>query len=61
MALLRAQYGLMGRLAKGLGITRAAVSTWKQVPAHHLVEIERISGIPREKLRPELYRTDAGS
>jgi DNA-binding transcriptional regulator YdaS (Cro superfamily) len=56
MALLRAQRGLCAKVAHGLGLTRASVVKWQRVPAERVVEIERISGIPREKLRPDLYR-----
>lgn len=56
MALIRAQRGLPSKVAHGLGLTRAAVLKWQQVPAERVVEIERITGIPREKLRPDLFR-----
>ena len=56
MDLIRAQPGLRSKIAKGLGITRPAVLKWTHVPAERLVEAERIPGIPREFLRPELYR-----
>ena len=44
------------RIARELGISRAAFWRWKKVPAEKVVEIERITNIPREKLRPDLYR-----
>jgi DNA-binding transcriptional regulator YdaS (Cro superfamily) len=43
-------------LGRHLGISHQAITHWKQVPAKHLVAIEKISGVPRERLRPELYR-----
>ena len=43
-------------LARRLGISHAAVSQWDEVPAHRIVDIERVTGIPRERLRPDLYR-----
>lgn len=55
MALIAATPGMLAKVASGIGVTRAAVCKWKQVPAHRLVEVERITGIPREALRPELY------
>ena len=55
MDLIRAQRGMPARLARGLGLTRAAVLKWERVPAERVVEIERITGIAREKLRPDLY------
>jgi DNA-binding transcriptional regulator YdaS (Cro superfamily) len=43
-------------LAKKLRISPAAVLYWDRVPADRVVEVERVTGVPREKLRPELYR-----
>lgn len=43
-------------MARCLGLTRAAVLKWERVPAERVVEIERITGIAREKLRPDLFR-----
>jgi DNA-binding transcriptional regulator YdaS (Cro superfamily) len=47
--------GSPGTLARMLRIDRAAVYRWKDVPAHWIIEIERITGVPREELRPDLY------
>jgi DNA-binding transcriptional regulator YdaS (Cro superfamily) len=49
----------MAKVANGLGISRAAVSLWTKVPAEMVVEVEKITGIPREQLRPDLYREGA--
>jgi DNA-binding transcriptional regulator YdaS (Cro superfamily) len=43
-------------LARKLGISMAAVWKWTRIPADRIVEVERVTGIPREKLRPDLYR-----
>jgi DNA-binding transcriptional regulator YdaS (Cro superfamily) len=43
-------------LARRLGISMAAVWKWTRVPAARIVEVERVTGVPREKLRPDLYR-----
>ena len=56
MDLLRSQRGLMAKVATGLGLSRAAVATWDRVPAERVVAVEEITGIPRESLRPDLYR-----
>lgn len=44
------------RLAKKLGISGQAIQQWRTVPARWIVPIEEITGVPREELRPELYR-----
>jgi hypothetical protein len=54
MDLIRRHRGLARSLAKGLNITPGAISQWKRVPAKHLPEVERISGIPRWILRPDI-------
>jgi DNA-binding transcriptional regulator YdaS (Cro superfamily) len=48
--------GTMDKLAIALGISCPAISQWKRIPPGRLVDIERITGIPREELRPDLYR-----
>ena len=47
--------GGLSRLAEHLGITRSAVSQWPQIPAERVHDVERITGIPRSELRPDLY------
>jgi len=46
----------MARVARELGVTRSAVAMWQRVPAERVVEVEEITGIRREDLRPDLYR-----
>lgn len=50
--------GTATKLAKCLNISQQAVAQWKVVPSHHVVEVERITGIMREVLRPDLYPTN---
>ena len=45
----------VSKLASELGVSRMAVYQWKEVPANRLVEIEQLTGIPRQDLRPDLY------
>lgn len=52
---LRSQRGMQAKLARDLGITRGAVGKWTRIPEDRLIEVERITGIPRNKLRPDLY------
>jgi hypothetical protein len=54
MDLLRSQRGLMARVAKGLGLTRAAVATWKRVPDIYLKQVSDLTEIPAAQLRPDL-------
>ena len=55
MALLRSHRGLMTRIAAELGIERGAVAMWKQIPPARVPDVERITGIPRHQLRPDLW------
>lgn len=45
----------MARLAREIGVTRGAVAQWKRVPAERLGEVTRVTGIPMELLRPDLF------
>ena len=47
--------GNRSRLAKAIGLTREAVRRWTRVPAERVVAVEKATGVPREKLRPDLY------
>ena len=42
-------------LAEKLGISRQAVQQWRKVPVGRARTIERITGIPREELRPDIF------
>lgn len=44
-------------LAKQLNVTPQAVSAWRarQVPVMRVLDIERLSGVPRHELRPDIY------
>jgi DNA-binding transcriptional regulator YdaS (Cro superfamily) len=53
IAILRA--GGRTALAALLGVSKQAVQQWKNVPAHQVIPIERKTGVPREKLRPDLH------
>lgn len=45
-------------VAVELQITQSAISQWDQIPAERVLKIEQITGIPRGKLRPDLYPAD---
>jgi DNA-binding transcriptional regulator YdaS (Cro superfamily) len=45
-------------LASKLGVTPQAIMGWiraDRIPAERVIEIERVTGMPREALRPDLY------
>lgn len=48
--------GASVNLARRLKISPQAVHSWRRIPAERVVAVERITGIPREELRPDLYR-----
>lgn len=50
-----ARYGTASALAARLGVTRQSVSAWKCVPMKYVKLIEKDTGIPRDKLRPDVY------
>ena len=41
--------------ARQLGIRPLSIYKWTRVPAERVLAVERISGISRHKLRPDLY------
>ena len=47
--------GGAGSLASRLGITAQAISQWDQVPPLRVLEVERVTGVSRCDLRPDLY------
>lgn len=42
-------------LARLLGISKQATSNWDIIPAERVLEVERATGVYREKLRPDFY------
>jgi DNA-binding transcriptional regulator YdaS (Cro superfamily) len=48
--------GGMRELGRLLGINYQALQQWRRIPAERVRDIERITGIPREKLRPDIFR-----
>jgi len=47
--------GGQAEFARLIGITAQAVSQWVEVPPLRVLEVERISGVSRHDLRPDLY------
>lgn len=52
---LKAERGRATKLAEALDLFPSAISQWKEIPPKHVLEIERITGISRHDLRPDLY------
>ena len=52
----RAVKGSTG-LSRALGgeITPQAIGQWRHVPAERVLQVERVTGVPRHRLRPDLY------
>jgi DNA-binding transcriptional regulator YdaS (Cro superfamily) len=51
-----AKVGGESALARALGIKVQSVQKWKKIPAERVLDVEYATGIPREQLRPDLYR-----
>lgn len=48
--------GLARAIAKPSSpITPQAISQWKKVPADRVIDVERVTGVSRAELRPDLY------
>lgn len=46
-------------LADRLGLNKTSVWRWneKRVPIDRVAEVERVTGIPREHLRPDVFKS----
>jgi DNA-binding transcriptional regulator YdaS (Cro superfamily) len=42
-------------LAERLGVSPQAISQWKQIPSDRVIAVERITGVHRRFLRPDLH------
>ena len=45
----------ISELAIRIGVTPQAVSSWKQVPVGRVADVERVTGVPRHELRPDVF------
>jgi DNA-binding transcriptional regulator YdaS (Cro superfamily) len=43
------------KLAGLLGVTPSAPMQWDKLPKHRVYEVEALTGIPKEMLRPDLH------
>lgn len=51
-------FGSASKLAAHFGVSRAAVNQWKFVPLRYLREINRVTGIPKSRLRPDIFEDE---
>lgn len=42
-------------IGRALKISGQAVSQWRRVPAERVLDVEKLSGVPRHELRPDIY------
>jgi DNA-binding transcriptional regulator YdaS (Cro superfamily) len=42
-------------LANRIGTSRQAVAKWERVPAHWVMLIAELTGVPAEKIRPDVF------
>jgi hypothetical protein len=47
--------GSARRLAAKLGVSQQAVQQLERIPAERVIEVERLTLVPRERLRPDLH------
>jgi TorA maturation chaperone TorD len=47
--------GGVSELARRIGISQPAVTNWDRVPAERVLAVEAATGVPRIRLRPDLY------
>lgn len=47
--------GGLSKLANELGIKHQAFYSWRRVPAARVLDLERITGVSRHAMRPDVY------
>lgn len=51
--------GGLTKLALLIGVRHQSLYSWKRVPAERVLELERLTGVSRHDLRPDLYPADS--
>jgi DNA-binding transcriptional regulator YdaS (Cro superfamily) len=48
-------------IADAIGVNKATVTRWTRfrIPAERVAEVERVTGVPRQELRPDLWPVEA--
>lgn len=54
-----AAVGTMTELGRLIGLTPQAIAKWRRVPAERCLEVERVTGVSRFELRPDIYGAPA--
>jgi hypothetical protein len=52
---LDGERGRRSALAAQLNLYPSSISQWRRVPAERVLEVEKITGVSRHKLRPDIY------
>jgi DNA-binding transcriptional regulator YdaS (Cro superfamily) len=47
--------GTADKLAAGLGISAQAISQWSDIPLKRVFDVEKLTGIPHQELRPDFF------
>ena len=55
LPIIRRGRGSLAKLADDLGLTRAAVAKWRQIPSARVLKVAELTGLSRHELRPDLY------
>jgi DNA-binding transcriptional regulator YdaS (Cro superfamily) len=54
---IAARVGGVVALSTQLGLSRGAVSQWEKVPIERVAAVAKLTGIPREEIRPDVFNT----
>ena len=47
--------GSKAELARQLGITAQSINQWRRIPRKHLALVNHLTGIPMDRLAPDLF------
>ena len=50
--------GGLTKVARDLNVPIATVSSWRlrcQIPVRRVLDVERVTGVPRHEIRPDIY------
>jgi DNA-binding transcriptional regulator YdaS (Cro superfamily) len=55
IAHIRSHNGLASEVARACDASRQAVGQWDEVPWNRVLIVEKVTGVPRHKIRPDIY------